>query len=298
VLIDRSINTAIIRVGCTQFVQDFMENRQMKMKYLKPAILIIGLIASASLQAASVSSISVDISFTLRDILVNGTTASPYDYEPSSVVDGGGYFSESYAVGGVGSTTGDSTILHNGTLVDPYGGYMQIGDTLSMSLFAETTSNTGFVNRDQVGEAGFSYSNFTDDGFGGMQMLSFMFDYEVYYNTSLDNDVDGDQAIGELLSLVSLDDYDTGEGVVIDLFPHGMPGSVQEYHFGSGEVNADGFISGSFIFDLAGSEGYFNIQNTLSTPTMVQPVPIPAAVWLFGSGLMMLTGFGRKIKFT
>ncbi|MES9971408.1 MAG: VPLPA-CTERM sorting domain-containing protein [Candidatus Thiodiazotropha sp.] len=266
----------------------------MKIKCLKPACVAIGLIASASVQAASISSISVDINFTLADILVNGTTASPFDYDPD-VVDGGGYFSESYAFGGSGSTTGSSTVLLNG---NPTAGtdLMQIGDTLSMSLYAETTSNAGFVNRDQVGEAGFSYLNYTDNGLGDTDILTFMFNYEVSYFTSLYNDVNGDQAIGELLTLISIYDYGTGESTVIDLFPQNMPGSIQEYHFGTGEVNASDFITGTFSIDLAGSEGYFIFQNTLSTPTMVQPVPVPAAVWLFGSGLMMLAGLGRKIK--
>lgn len=270
----------------------------MDMKDSLTAAFAIATLAAGNAYASSTSSILVDISFTLADVLIDGGSADPFlDYEADGSVDGGSYGNNSFALGGAGTADGNGTVSLNGTvidgIVDP--GPLAVGDTISMSLFAETVANTGFVNRDQFGEATFGFYNYSDDGLGNYQTLSFIFDYEVSYSMSLSNDVSGDQAIGELNTLVELDDYDFGTSS-IDLFPSGTPDAIEALYFGAGAVTPSGMKSGSFTLDVAGGYGYFVFTNGLSTPTYIQPsvVPVPAAVWLFGSGLLGLVGFARR----
>ena len=58
-------------------------------------------------------------------------------------------------------------------------------------------------------------------------------------------------------------------------------------HYGANEATLRGtasYISGN------------NLDYQLTFSSDVSPVPVPAAVWLFGSGLMGLLGFGRFRK--
>lgn len=83
------------------------------------------------------------------------------------------------------------------------------------------------------------------------------------------------------------------------------PDSVLELHFGAGTKIGDTLsilqatsISGSFqqILFPAGYNGFVDIlDNGLSvTVTEISAVPVPPAVWLFGSGLLGLAGIARR----
>lgn len=48
------------------------------------------------------------------------------------------------------------------------------------------------------------------------------------------------------------------------------------------------------LFDLTG--GSLDSTATISNLALTQVVPIPAAIWLFGSGLLALTGIARRMK--
>lgn len=55
-----------------------------------------------------------------------------------------------------------------------------------------------------------------------------------------------------------------------------------------------------FAAGLAEGKAYFNIHTTLYPGGEIRgflaPVPVPAAVWLFGSGLLGLVGVARNKK--
>jgi len=141
--------------------------------------------------------------------------------------------------------------------------------------------------------AEFGFYNYTDDGFGSPETLSFLFDYTVTYTTSLTNDVAGDQAFVEFDTTIALEDYDASTTTTIDLFPAGMD-DLFELSFAAGTTMPGDTRSGSFSLDLEGSYGYFTIESAAKTPTNINAVPLPAAVWLFGSGLIGLIGMARR----
>jgi hypothetical protein len=88
--------------------------------------------------------------------------------------------------------------------------------------------------------------------------------------------------------------------------PGGQGGSVDLYSFGAnGEIptSGTGSVAGLYLLtgdsSTTGIESYvlsttlsFGSDGTLSTGGA--PVPLPAAVWLFGSGLLGLAGVGRR----
>lgn len=62
---------------------------------------------------------------------------------------------------------------------------------------------------------------------------------------------------------------------------------------GDGEMGSEGFnayVSG--IVDARGARSYLSVE----AYNLVQPVPVPAAAWLFGSGLIVLANSSRKRK--
>jgi len=67
---------------------------------------------------------------------------------------------------------------------------------------------------------------------------------------------------------------------------------------GIGPTNglADTGTSGSVAIDLAAGSYNLDIEMTQNVATTVSAVPVPAAVWLFGSGLIGLAGFARRKK--
>jgi len=266
------------------------------MKKFQLVLLAISLVASGGAHAASISQISSTITFTLTDIQVGGSSATEFaDYEGDLQVDASSGFSEDFFFGGTGSTSGSSSTSQNGGLIDPNigGGFMQVGDTLALTLNSQATANTGFVNRNQSEFASFGYVNFTDDGFGNSDTLSFLFDYSVSYTTLLTNDVAGDQAFVNFFTTVTLFDDDFGE-TTIELFPQNSMNAIDELSLAAGTVTPGDVRSGSFVLDLAGFGGFIDIHAMATTPTLVNAVPVPAAVWLFGSALGLLGWVRRR----
>lgn len=267
------------------------------MKTQLPFFVAISLAVTGIAQAASTSAISPTISFTLTDILVGGVSATDsMDYEADGLVQSYSDFSEQFLFGGTGSTAGSSSSSLNGTTIDPYfgDGPLAVGDTLTLTLNSQATANTGFVNRNQIESVDFSYLNNTDDGTGNPDTLSFMFDYSVSYTTSLTNDVAGDQAFVTFRTTVELsDDFGT---TTIDLFPQSTPDELFELSFAAGTVTPGDTRSGSFVLDLSDYSGSFLFEATAGTPTNINAVPLPAAVWVFSSGLLGLVSIARRKK--
>ena len=63
------------------------------------------------------------------------------------------------------------------------------------------------------------------------------------------------------------------------------------------DINADGSLTAVSAPGMEnGPFGGFNAAFNLSAPGLVSEVPVPAAVWLFGSGLIGLAGIARRRK--
>jgi len=67
------------------------------------------------------------------------------------------------------------------------------------------------------------------------------------------------------------------------------PQTGPPYSFETIDSSSTALIDELVVFFLTGSASSLSIDNI-----NVSAVPIPAAVWLFGSGLLGLVGFARK----
>jgi len=64
-------------------------------------------------------------------------------------------------------------------------------------------------------------------------------------------------------------------------------------------INAGASVSGAFLFNpalLASSGLVIGTNGTTNSAIAVSAVPVPAAIWLFGSGLLGLVGIARRKK--
>ncbi|MDH5573593.1 MAG: VPLPA-CTERM sorting domain-containing protein [Gammaproteobacteria bacterium] len=63
------------------------------------------------------------------------------------------------------------------------------------------------------------------------------------------------------------------------------------------DVNADGSLTAAHVAGMEnGPFPGFNAAFNLTGAGLISPVPVPAAVWLFGSGLLGLVGVARRRK--
>ena len=104
---------------------------------------------------------------------------------------------------------------------------------------------------------------------------------------------------GGVLTFSSLDFGGEFGGVQFDLPPDGGPGNVtvaDVTDLGGGDFGVIFTWTGTVVggtFD--GFPANWRLEGTMSTGG-VAPVPIPAAAWLFGSGLVGLVGVARRRK--
>ena len=78
------------------------------------------------------------------------------------------------------------------------------------------------------------------------------------------------------------------------------PDNTQPFSLASGSIDV---VSGRYSLNWAsqilngpfnGVIGFWHLEGTLLNPTSVAPVPIPAAVWLFITGLFTIAGFSNR----
>ena len=90
-----------------------------------------------------------------------------------------------------------------------------------------------------------------------------------------------DVAAGEIAGIIDFA-YSVTTGIkVVDVWGINPDGSLTA-------KRAPGMENGPF--------GGFNAAFNLTAPGLVNPIPVPAAVWLFGSGLLGLVGVARRRK--
>jgi hypothetical protein len=73
--------------------------------------------------------------------------------------------------------------------------------------------------------------------------------------------------------------------------PFAAMGSLGELYFVKERVNFDDFVTGEL--DVLPGKWNFNIANGAGS-LEYKPVPVPAAVWMFGTGLLGLLGLNRR----
>lgn len=69
------------------------------------------------------------------------------------------------------------------------------------------------------------------------------------------------------------------------------------YGFEDKALSFDGVLAAGNYRILAKADPYFQIAtSSYNVQASIEPVPVPAALWLFGSGLIGLAGFARRKK--
>ena len=91
----------------------------------------------------------------------------------------------------------------------------------------------------------------------------------------------------------------TGNSIFVDIntIPP-PPGSIVLQVLTSGLTSVDlgQLEAGEYSISVNLYEGFFNFQDTLTQSFVVNAVPIPSAIWLFGSGLLGLVSMARSKK--
>lgn len=149
--------------------------------------------------------------------------------------------------------------------------FLEIGDFVSQTATSDGTATNGTATSEaSVGVYFQGISN------SSQQTLRFIFDYDF---TAIASAV-GDDA----LSSASVEIWG-GENILAAASASNL-----------GPTSDDQSTSGSIIFEL-GYGGYEQMVAELnSSGSAASVVPVPAAVWLFGSGLLGLVGVARSTK--
>lgn len=99
---------------------------------------------------------------------------------------------------------------------------------------------------------------------------------------------------GTLTTGVATYSFDT------ELWPVTTPPSLTSYDAGSGAFSLSWIFSDAISYDistlLGSTTGTYDTSFDLTISGYATVVPVPAAVWLFASGLIALTGFSRSRK--
>lgn len=171
-------------------------------------------------------------------------------------------------------------------------------DILSIGKF------NGFASPGNITE--YDNDDFTLDITGGDALYAFAFKIinNNKYNGNVTESLDIFDSSSTLLAHIGDDSNDGIAGI-------GTSTNIPGYNSGEGEVAGVDFVQTSFIgivtdniaeafssimFDEDGNAndiGIFELQFLVAAP-----VPVPAAVWLFGTGLLFLFGFRRKQALT
>ncbi len=241
------------------------------MKLLKPvlytftAALTLGSLSigfSPAASAATTANAAAAINLTLEGVT---------DSLGSTVTDGWEVFAEGFEDTFVDEPTDGSAAVASAIVP---AGVLSIGDTITQSASASATSINGIATADIFTALDIFVSN------SSQQALLFMFSYQV---------ITGAFTSGE---------FSTASGTVDFLDDLGFVDILQNNDSIDGIVDPGIFTPGTFEFTLADTEVNYIGGFVDATAQAVAPavVPIPAAVWLFGSGLIGLVGIARRKK--
>ena len=208
--------------------------------------------------ASAISTYDATSEFTL-------TLTSVTDVSGALVTDGWDVTALGKDFGGADLTgTGDATATGSLSVVSPAVS-LNVLDSITQTSTSSGTATDGFAATDALSDLDISVDNFSG------QALTFSFEWRAVLEAS---------ATGDASAEASVDLFDDfGAFDILEIATHNT---------------ADIITGGSFEFTLLNGESnpIAGFVDTFGEATAV--IPVPAAVWLFGSGLLGLVGVARR----
>ena len=208
--------------------------------------------------ASAISTYDASTEFTLTLTSVNDVTGAPatsgWDVTALGKDFGGADLTE----------IGDATATGSLSVVSPSVS-LNILDSITQTSTSSGSATDGFAATDALSDLDISVDNFSG------QALTFSFEWSAVLEAS---------ATGDALANASVDFLDdVGAVDILEIVTHNTP---------------DIITGGSFSFTLLNAESNLiaGFVDTFGEATAV--IPVPAAVWLFGSGLLGLVGVARR----
>jgi hypothetical protein len=175
--------------------------------------------------------------------------------------------SDPLGIGALGnSTVGASIQINGGTVFSTTGQLVSRNGSIITNDINRGQSLNGVLEIDPV-------SSLTGD---------FIFDIPFVFGTSFQMFASLNAATQAIASLAG------DEASAASSFgSSGLWGGISDIHLADGTV-----LTGFSV----GSESGFDYSNAFSSGPVVVPVPVPPTLWLLGSGLLALIGWGRRAK--
>ena len=149
--------------------------------------------------------------------------------------------------------------------------FLSTGDSVT-----QTAMSDGMVSNGTASSDAFIGVYFQNIGNSSDQTLKFNFDYEITATANATGD--------DALAATSVALFGSGVNILAEANANSISGPSYD----------DQSTSGSFTFELT-SGGFAQMNSTInSNGSATSVVPVPAAVWLFGSGLIGLVGVARR----
>jgi hypothetical protein len=215
--------------------------------------------------ATAVYDAMAEFTLTLTNVIdANGTqVTSGWDVTASG--DGAVFLNDSGAASATGSVS----------VIDPPVS-MSILDSITQSSTSSGSATAGFASTDALTDLDILVENFSG------QALTFSFDFSAMTDTTTTTVVPG--IFSEASATVDMLD-DLG---AVDII-------ANAYSMDGNPATGSGDVIGIISFELM--DGEFNlISGFVDSFGSAEAVPVPAAVWLFGSGLLGLIGIARRKK--
>lgn len=234
-------------------------NRLNRKSVLLTAVILLLTALTPSAQASSHYSGNVDFSYTIT--ATNRNTNG--DMQSLSIMD---FFdSGAYAESGTSSYTPN------------YQSFSGLGVSHNLSLQAQDTIQLGAAVSDYFSNLLISFENISLD-------VNDIFDINIDFSYSLTTQASGENADVDATFAYSNENFD------LDNF------DVSHASIYDGFTQAFGVDSFGFVLSAGQSENLY-FDSAVSGQLEATVVPVPAAVWLFGSGLVGLLGVQRKQSF-
>lgn len=217
--------------------------------------------------AAAISTYEAMAEFTLT--LTNVTDADGFQVTSGWDVTASGDGSVFTIEGGAATATGSVSVID-----PPFS--MSILDSITQSSTSSGSATNGFASTDALTDLDILVENLSD------QVLTFSFDFSAMTDAMTSTVIPG--IFSEASATVDMLDDLGFVGIVAD-----------SYTTDGNPATGTGDVSGKIVFDLMGGELNL-ISGYVDSYGSADAVPVPAAVWLFGSGLIGLIGVARRKK--
>ncbi len=217
--------------------------------------------ADAKMTGFSVSttgSATFDFTFGVSDWFTAEALANDFTVWSVADSDAGSSYAEAAAL----SLPADGTTAES----------LAVSDALDIGASSAASAlDAGDAAATTTGEMGYEVS--------GTGLVTLTFDVELF------NSITGATGSEFASSAVTVSDSFSGEFSELAIDSDGFGGDIFD----------DLFDSISFSFDVDGfDEGFLYVETFALADTGVAPVPVPAAAWLFGTGLMALGAIARR----